>query len=135
MNKTEFVSVDWLKPKRATKGSAGYDFIAPRDVTIPPHWDVDFDTEVRVDVEEGYVLQLYIRSSLGRKGLCLMNAVGIIDSDYHLSMRAMIRNNSDEPYTIHKGDRYMQGLIMPYFLTADDDCTEERTGGLGSTGK
>lgn len=79
--KTEFICLDWLKPRRATKGSAGYDFIAPRDVVIPPHWNVDFDTEVRVNVEEGHVLQLYIRSSLGRKGLCLMNAVGIIDSD------------------------------------------------------
>lgn len=133
--KTKFISEDWLKPKRATKGSAGYDFIAPRDVAIPPQWDVDFNTEVSVNVEEGYVLLLVIRSSLGRKGLCLMNAVGVIDSDYRHPMRAMIRNNSDDPYIIHKGDRYMQGIIVPYAITEDDDATEERTGGLGSTGK
>ncbi len=135
MNKTKFYAEEWLKPRRATKGSAGYDFVAPKDVEIPPHWCVDFDTEVIANVEDGYVLQLYIRSSLGRQGLCLMNSVGVIDSDYRLSMRAMIRNNSSEPYTIHKGDRYMQGIIVPYYVTADDDATDERTGGLGSTGR
>ena len=135
MNKTKFIAEEWLKPKRATKGSAGYDFIAPKDVVIPAKWMAHFDAEVSAEVEEGYVLELYIRSSLGKQGLSLTNAVGIIDSDYRDHIHAFISNDSTEPYVIHKGDRYMQGIIKEYFLTEDDDATGERNGGIGSTGK
>lgn len=136
MNKTIFHAEEWLKPKRKTKGSAAYDFIAPHDVTVLADGQTDFDTQVSVEVEEGYVLLLVPRSSLGIfAGITLSNDVGVIDSDYRQNIRASLVNRRKEPYVIHKGERYMQGFIIPYFTTADDDATEERTGGLGSTGR
>lgn len=134
MNKTVFHSEDWLKPKRKTKGSAGYDFIAPKDIIVPAGWKVEFDTEVSAEVEEGYVLLLFIRSSLGSKGITLTNNVAVIDSDYRQNIRGFLENKNTDPYTIRKGERYMQGVIIPFAVTEDDEASEERTGGVGSTG-
>lgn len=135
MGNTRFISTEDLKPKRKTKGSAGYDFIAPKDIIVPGGWKVEFDTGVSVEVEEGYVLLLFIRSSLGSKGITLTNNVAVIDSDYRQNIRGFLENKNPDPYTIRKGERYMQGVIVPYALTADDEATEYRTGGVGSTGK
>lgn len=130
-----YVSNNKLKPRRKTCGSAGYDFISPVTVTVPAHKYVQFDTGVKVRMRNGYMLKLFIRSSLGKRGLSLTNAVGIVDSDYQDTMQAFIINNSDEDYTIYKGDRYMQGIFERYFTTDDDEVTDVRTGGIGSTGK
>ena len=130
-----WIASDELKPVRKTKYSAGYDFVAPKTVTIPKGWMVSFDSEVKVDMKPGYVLQLYIRSSLGKRGLTLSNSVGIIDADYKLPISAMLINNGSEDITIEKGERYMQGIFVQHFIADEEPPTEERTGGLGSTGK
>ncbi|MBR1683630.1 MAG: deoxyuridine 5'-triphosphate nucleotidohydrolase, partial [Clostridia bacterium] len=70
-------------PKRATAGSAGYDFVCPVEVTIAPGERVMVPTGIRAVIDEGWMLMLCPRSSLGRKyGLRLANTVGIVDSDY-----------------------------------------------------
>lgn len=129
------VSNNKLKPKRKTTGSAGYDFIAPQTVVVPAHKFVQFDTGVKVSMREGFALELMIRSSLGKRGITLTNAVALIDSDFNDTMQAFIMNNSDEDYTIYKGESYMQGTFRRYYITDDDDATGIRKGGIGSTGK
>ena len=124
-----------IKPVRKTEDSAGYDFFAPATVVIPAHKYVQFDTGVRVQMRKGFVLMLFIRSSLGRKGLTLTNSVGIVDADFRDTMQAFIMNNSDEDYTLYKGERYMQGIFTKFYPTIDDTATGKRVGGIGSTGK
>ena len=69
-------------PRRATAGSAGYDFFAPASFTLSPGQTIKIPTGVRVWIENGWVLKLYPRSGLGFKyRLQLNNTVGIIDSD------------------------------------------------------
>ena len=132
----EFIASDGLEPHRATKGSAGYDFIAPKKIVVPAHSTVQFGSGVKVNMRNGYVLMLYIRSSLGLKhGLSLPNSVAVIDSDYHEEIQAAIRNSSDYPYMIEKGERYMQGVFTKYYLAEEDEPTGTRNGGVGSTGK
>lgn len=61
--------------------------------------------------------------------------VGIIDSDYHATgnnIGIMLKNVSDEPITIAKGDAIAQG-IFHNVITAGDEVTTERVGGFGST--
>ncbi|MDE7095160.1 MAG: hypothetical protein K2O23_01620, partial [Anaeroplasmataceae bacterium] len=71
---------DLKLPKRATKGSAGYDFYAPFDITLAPGKTIKIPTGIRVSMEPNYVLKLYPRSGLGFKyRLQLNNTVGIID--------------------------------------------------------
>ena len=54
-------------PRRATVGSAGYDFFAPETFSLVPHETILIPTGIRVEIKEGWVLQLYPRSGLGFK--------------------------------------------------------------------
>ena len=132
-----------ILPKRATKGSAGYDFYAPFDIKLEPGKTIKIPTGIRVYMEENYVLKLYPRSGLGFKyRLQLNNTVGIIDSDYYYSdneghIFAKITNDSNENKTVEikKGTGFMQGIFVEYAITFDDDCESVRNGGFGSTTK
>ena len=115
-------SYDKVKlPRRATSGSAGYDFFALRDIELAPGESAKIATGVRVNIEEGWVLTLYPRSGLGFKyRLQLANTVGIIDSDYYYSdneghIFAKITNDSNEGKTlqISAGEGFMQGIFFP----------------------
>ena len=73
-------------PRRATRGSAGYDFYAPVSFSLKPGATAKIPTGIRVQMDEGWVLQIFPRSGLGFKyRLQLDNTVGIIDSDYFFS--------------------------------------------------
>ncbi len=130
-------------PRRATAGSAGYDFYAPVDFVVKPGESVKIPTGIRVEMEEGWVLKCYPRSGLGFKyRLQLNNTVGIIDSDYFYSdneghMFAKITNDTNEDKTVElvQGAGFMQGIFVEYGITVDDKVTEVRNGGFGSTTK
>ena len=135
---------DSLKlPKRATKGSAGYDFYAPAAITLKPGETAKIPTGIRAKMEDNWVLQCYPRSGLGFKyRLQLDNSVGIIDSDYFYSdneghMFAKITNDAkqEKTLTVEKGQGFMQGIFVEYGITVDDDATAVRNGGFGSTTK
>lgn len=81
-------------PRRATRGSAGYDFYAPMDILLMPGITAIIPTGIKVNLEgdapfgtvsnETFVLQIYPRSSYGFKyKMHLSNTVGIIDADYY----------------------------------------------------
>ena len=128
-------------PRRATAGSAGYDFFAPVDVTLKPGETIKIPTGIRVEMEQEWVLKCYPRSGLGFKyRLQLNNTVGIIDSDYFYSdneghMFVKMTNDSREGKTVElaAGMAFAQGIFLPYGITVDDDCTSTRNGGFGST--
>ena len=87
------------------------------------------------------MLQIFPRSSLGFKfRLQLDNTVGIIDSDYYFAknqghIMIKITNNSKENKTVEikAGEAFAQGVFIPFGITVDDNATEQRTGGFGST--
>ena len=130
-------------PMRATKGSAGYDFYMPVDITIAPGQTEKIPTGIRVKIDDGWVLKCYPRSGLGFKyRLQMNNTVGIIDSDYYYSdneghIFAKITNdtNEDKTVSINAGDGFMQGIFVEYGITFDDDVQTVRNGGFGSTTK
>ena len=128
-------------PKRATAGSAGYDFFAPADFNLAPGESVTIPTGIRVEMQEEWVLKCYPRSGLGFKyRLQMNNTVGIIDSDYFYSdneghIFAKLTNDSRENKTVElkAGTGFMQGIFVEYGITVDDDATAVRNGGFGST--
>ena len=130
-------------PRRATRGSAGYDFFSPVEFSLKPGETIKIPTGIRVEMEEDWVLQCYPRSGLGFKyRLQLNNTVGIIDSDYFYSdneghIFAKITNDSNEgkTVTVASGTGFMQGIFLEYGITTDDDTEGIRNGGLGSTTK
>ena len=128
-------------PRRATAGSAGYDFFTPCAITLAPGESCKIPTGIRVQMEADWVLKLYPRSGLGFKyRLQLNNTVGIIDSDYFYSdneghIFAKLTNDTNEGKTVEipAGAGFMQGIFVEYGITVDDDVKEVRNGGFGST--
>lgn len=138
------VYYDQIKlPKRATTGSAGYDFYMPYDLMLEPGQTAKIPTGIRARMENGWVLCLFPRSGLGFKyRLQLNNTVGIIDADYYGSdneghIFAKITNDSNEGKVLElkQGEGFMQGIFLPFGITEDDDTNEIRNGGFGSTTK
>lgn len=130
-------------PHRATKGSAGYDFYAPFDFELKPGETIKIPTGIRSKMETNYVLMIFPRSSLGFKyRLQLNNTVGIIDSDYynsdnegHIFIKITNDTNENKTILIKAGEAFAQGVFLPFGITEDDDTTDERNGGFGSTNK
>ena len=128
-------------PIRATKGSAGYDFYAPKGFRLSPGESLKVPTGIRARIDDGWVLKIYPRSGLGFKfRLQLDNTVGIIDSDYYSSsneghIMIKITNNSLEGKTVEveAGSAFAQGIFLEYGITEDDDVDGIRDGGFGST--
>lgn len=134
-------------PKRATVGSAGYDFYTPFSFDLEPHESIVIPTGIRFTMDKidkikknHYVLHIYPRSGLGFKyQLGLSNTVAIIDQDYfeaknegHIKIKLV--NNGNQQISINHGDGIAQGIISE-FITVDDEeeITDKRFGGFGST--
>ena len=128
-------------PKRATKGSAGYDFFLPYSIEIQPHDTITISTGIRCIMDSNYVLMIFPRSGLGFKyGLRLNNSVGVIDSDFAYSdnegnIKIKLYNPSDETIRLLKGVAFCQGIFLPYGIAEEEEITTIRNGGLGSTSK
>ena len=126
-------------PRRATAGSAGYDFFAPAELNIAAGATVKVPTGIRCRMDSDRVLAIFPRSGLGFKfKLALDNTVGIIDADYygadnegHIMIK--MTNRGDRDLTVEKGKAFAQGIFLAYYLTDDDDASGVRTGGFGST--
>lgn len=128
-------------PVRATTGSAGYDFYAPFDFTLHPSQTLKIPTGIRCKISEGWVLQLFPRSSLGFKyRLQMNNTVGIIDSDYygsdnegHIFLKITNDSKEDKSLYVEAGQGIAQGIFLPFGITEDDHVLTKRNGGFGST--
>lgn len=128
-------------PKRATLGSAGYDFYTPISFTLAPNETIKIPTGIRCEMKIGWVLSLYPRSGLGFKyRVQLNNTVGIIDSDYyysdnegHIFVKLTNASNEDKTVILNAGDGFCQGIFTEYGITEDDDSDGIRNGGFGST--
>lgn len=128
-------------PKRATKGSAGYDFYAPDTIEMHAGDQKLVPTGIRAKIDDGFVLVLVPRSSLGFKyRMQLDNTVGIIDADYyeadnegHIMCKLINDSRENKTLRIEKGRGMVQGIFLPFGITIDDEATEQRTGGFGST--
>lgn len=140
----KYKDVVFPMPVRKTKTSAGYDICVPEDVALLPGRMVMVPTGVKAYMQEDEFLGVHIRSSMAiKKGIRLVNNVGIIDADYYNNpdneghiMLALV-NTGLEPMVLKKGERVAQGIFYKYLTTDDDKETEkeDRSGGFGSTGK
>lgn len=131
-----------LLPKRETAHAAGYDLRACEPVELAPGEIKLVPTGVKAYMQPGEVLYLYDRSSNPRKkGLMLINSVGVIDGDYYGNAAneghifAQMKNITDETVIVEAGERIVQAVFSPFLLADGDEATGERTGGFGSTGK
>lgn len=130
-------------PTRADSKSAGYDFYLPKDLKLLPMQKTIVWTDVKAYMLPDEVLEIYIRSSLAIKnGLMLSNNVGIVDSSYYSNqgndgnIGIAIVNTTGLTVELKEGERIAQGIFKKYLTVDDDVClSEERIGGIGSSGK
>lgn len=131
-------------PKRATTGSAGYDFFAPYDIEILPRQTALVPTGIRVILDDDKYLAIYPRSGLGFKYRTqLFNTCAVVDADYvssdnegHIWIKMFNGSPEGKTLQINAGDAFCQGIIQSYYLV-DGDSREQgadRYGGFGSTG-
>lgn len=129
-------------PKRATAGSAGYDFFLPVPILdIPVNSSITIPTGIRCKMDEGWVLKIYPRSGHGFKyGVHLANSCGIIDEDYynadnegHIQVKLVNDSLLKKQIELSQGDAFCQGVFVPYGIAVDDEVGAKRVGGFGST--
>ena len=131
-------------PRFATGGAACMDLCACMDesITLNAGERHLVPTGIAIALPSAeYVALVFARSGLGiKKGVCLSNGVGVIDSDYRGEIGVGLVNLGDAPYTVQPGDRIAQLMVVPVVqptLTVVDtlDDTERGAGGFGSTGR
>jgi dUTP pyrophosphatase len=129
-------------PTRMTEHAAGYDLSAavaepvvlqPGDIRLIP---CGFAMAVPV----GYEAQVRPRSGLSSKhGVTMINAPGTIDADYRGEVHVPLINLGRAPFTIERGMRIAQMLILPVppsqlIEVPELDDTARGAGGFGHTG-
>lgn len=130
-----------IVPTYGTDRSAYVDLYAIEDVLLRTKDVKVIRSGWAFEIPEGYYIDVLPRSGLAcKKGIISLNSVGIIDSDYRGEVLTTMRNVSDEPVLISKGDRYAQIAVKKsiYITFKEVDeltPTDRGSGGFGSTGK
>lgn len=130
-------------PAYATPLSAGMDLRASLDepLTVAPGQRVLVPTGLRVELPEGYEMQLRPRSGLAlRHGITLLNSPGTIDADYRGEIGVILINLSDDTFVINPGERICQMVVAAHarveWSTTDAlSDTERGEGGFGHSGR
>tara|TARA_Y100000004_G_scaffold188021_1_gene241590 strand:- start:687 stop:1253 length:567 start_codon:yes stop_codon:yes gene_type:complete len=101
-------------------------------------------TGMIVDIPESFSGRIHPRSGIAWKnGVTLINAEGVIDSDYREEVFVPLHNTTDIPFLIKHGDRIAQMEVtkpysnINYFVSTEatpKKSKSNRKGGFGSTG-
>jgi dUTP pyrophosphatase len=128
-------------PYFATEGAACFDIVAASCKTSGPRSRI-YGTGLAFNIQEGYHIEVYIRSGLAFKSdFILANGTGIIDSDYTGDVMCKLvyigDGNPDWPWV---GDRIAQARLVRNTKTELKETngrkqTERGEGGFGSTGR
>lgn len=132
-----------LLPKKHHDTDAGLDLRSNETMCIEPGQTYLVKTGVYLEIAPGFVGLLFARSGLSSKfGLCLANAVGVIDADYRGEIMCAMKNTGPIAYTVRKYDRIAQLVTVPILTSGYEvvdsleelSTTERGSGGFGSTG-
>ena len=140
MNNIVNYSGDATAPEYQTEGAAGCDLISSEDVELPPGKWAAIGTGLFIEIPKGYAGYVCPRSGLALKnGISILNAPGIIDSDFRGEVKVILINQADLRHRVKKGDRIAQLLFVPVMQarlcrTEELSSTDRGFGGFGSTG-
>lgn len=125
-------------PTRAHPTDAGLDLYARETQIVSARESATFDTGVHIELPPNTTGFVKSKSGLNRKfGI---TSDGTIDVGYTGSICVTLRNHSGYDYTVNKGDKISQLVIVP-ILTPELEVvdsleeTERGNGGFGSTGR
>ncbi|MFA5946379.1 MAG: dUTP diphosphatase [Patescibacteria group bacterium] len=133
------LSPDVPMPEYKTPGACGFDIASIEEVTLQPGERKKIRTGLVVQVPDGHVLLLFPRGSNAKKGIRIANGTGVVDMDYcgpEDEIFAFMHNFGQEAYKIEKGERVVQGVIVPIVRPkfVDGEMNAKNRGALGTTG-
>lgn len=125
-------------PERAHKDDAGMDLKSPIDIFVPARGSAIIDTGIHVEIPHGYAGFLKSKSGLNVKHD--ITSEGVIDAGYTGAIVCKLYNHGDTDYTVHRGDKITQLVVLPvmlggYTLVESIKGSERGDAGFGSTGK
>lgn len=125
-------------PDRSTSSSAGLDLYSTRitnELDNSGKLVLVYHTDIAVEIPEGYVGLLMMKSSVADRSLVLTNAVGVIDSDYRGELKAKFKITTDcIPTVYQKGEAFAQLVIVPALImepTLVDELSSTERGEKG----
>ena len=129
-------------PEYATEGSSGLDLRAAveSEQIISAGSVAMVSTNLRVEIPNGYEIQIRPRSGLAAKhSIGVLNSPGTIDSDYRGEIKIILFNFGKDDFVIQRGDRIAQMVISKVIkmnlITSDNlSKTSRGSGGFGHTG-
>lgn len=137
------LSENAVLPIKTTNGAAGRDLTCTRitqELNECGQLILVYHSDIAVEIPEGYVGLLFMRSSVANKSLSMCNAVGVIDSDYRGEITAKFRSTVPAvvPSVYNEKDRFVQLMILPIQDVEIEEVnaltdTERGEGGYGST--
>lgn len=136
----ELVDDNATMPTRATEGDVGLDFYTPIDVVIEPMQDALIPLGIKTSFPTGYGLIFMEKSGVSVNKKCDVLAK-VIDPGYRGIVHAHLFNNSNKQVFFKKGDKVVQGVVMPVWtgiptkVESVINNSERGEGGFGSTGK
>jgi dUTP pyrophosphatase len=132
-------------PSYATDGAAGLDMRAaiPESAVwwLAPGESTKIPTGFCIAVPDGNVGLFCARSGLAAScQVSIVNSPGLVDSDYRGECFALLENRGEKPFSVERGDRIGQLLILSYptisFREVDELPFSKRGAqGFGSTGR
>jgi len=131
-----------VMPYRSTKYSAGYDFVLCKDIILKPNVPYIYWTDIKAYMLPDEFLEVFIRSSIAiKKRIILTNQTGIVDQDYYNNpdndgnIGICLLNLSKEEKQLNADEKIAQGVFTKYLIVDHEkEITNNRTGGVGSTG-
>jgi dUTP pyrophosphatase len=129
-------------PLKMTEHAAGFDLHAAvmKSLVMKPRQIQLVACGFAMAVPHGYEAQVRPRSGLAsRFGITMVNAPGTIDSDYRGEVQVPLINLGPKNFTIERGMRIAQMLIVPVpkvkLIEVDElDATKRGHRGFGHTG-
>ena len=136
--KIKRLHADAKLPTFAHHGDVGLDLYAIEDKTINPGEHARLFTGFALEFPHGYAAIVKDKSSISKAGLHTMG--GVFDAGYRGEYNVHLVNLGKEAYTIEKGDKIAQIVILkvehPELEEVEYLSDSARgTGGFGSTGK
>ena len=130
-------------PVYATDLAAGADVRAyiEDEVTILPGESLLIPTGLRMEIPEGYEVQVRPRSGLALKEqVTVLNTPGTIDADYRGEVGVILINHGKRPFLVKRGMRIAQIVVAKVeratFFVQEEALqeTSRGSGGFGHTG-
>lgn len=129
-------------PTYGSEEAAGADISAHihEEMAIPSGESRLIPTGIRMEIPEGYEIQVRPRSGLALKyGITVLNTPGTIDSDYRGEIGVILINHGSEPFMVTPKMRIAQLIFAPVYRACYKEekmleATKRGDGGFGHTG-